>query len=47
MPDSPLRPRSRVRSDPLSTDSNTGALALYERVGMHVRESDTHLAIDL
>jgi GNAT superfamily N-acetyltransferase len=31
----------------LSTDSNTGALTLYERVGMHVRESYTHLALDL
>lgn len=31
----------------LSTDSNTGALTLYERVGMHVRESYTHRAIDL
>lgn len=31
----------------LSTDSNTGALTLYEKVGMHVRESYTHLAIDL
>jgi mycothiol synthase len=31
----------------LSTDSNTGALALYERVGMQIRETYTHLAIDL
>jgi GNAT superfamily N-acetyltransferase len=31
----------------LSTDSNTGALTLYERVGMRVRETYTHLAIDL
>ncbi|MGZ5214493.1 MAG: GNAT family N-acetyltransferase [Actinomycetota bacterium] len=31
----------------LSTDSNTGALTLYERVGMHVRESYANLAIDL
>jgi mycothiol synthase len=31
----------------LSTDSNTGALTLYEKVGMHVRESYTHLALDL
>lgn len=31
----------------LSTDSNTGALTLYERVGMRVRESYTHRAIDL
>jgi mycothiol synthase len=31
----------------LSTDSNTGALALYEKVGMRVRESYTHLAIEL
>lgn len=31
----------------LSTDSNTGALTLYERVGMQIRETYTHLAIDL
>ena len=31
----------------LSTDSNTGALTLYERVGMRVVESFTHHAIDL
>jgi GNAT superfamily N-acetyltransferase len=31
----------------LSTDSKTGALALYERVGMRVQESFTHWAIDL
>ena len=31
----------------LSTDSNTGALTLYERIGMRVRESYTHRAIDL
>lgn len=31
----------------LSTDSNTGALALYEGVGMRVVESFTHFAIDL
>jgi mycothiol synthase len=31
----------------LSTDSNTGALALYERVGMKVVESYTHYALDL
>jgi mycothiol synthase len=31
----------------LSTDSNTGALALYERVGMQIRETYSHLAIDL
>ena len=31
----------------LSTDSNTGALTLYERIGMHVVESYTHYAIDL
>ena len=31
----------------LSTDSKTGALTLYERVGMHVTRSFTHLAIDL
>ena len=31
----------------LSTDSRTGALTLYERVGMRVTRSFTHLAIDL
>jgi ribosomal protein S18 acetylase RimI-like enzyme len=31
----------------LSTDSNTGALTLYERVGMKVVESYTHYAMDL
>ena len=31
----------------LSTDSNTGALGLYERVGMTVHRSFTHYAIDL
>lgn len=31
----------------LSTDSNTGALTLYEKVGMRVRESYTHHALDL
>jgi mycothiol synthase len=31
----------------LSTDSNTGALTLYERVGMKVVESYTHFARDL
>jgi mycothiol synthase len=31
----------------LSTDSRRSALTLYERVGMRVRESYTHLAIDL
>lgn len=31
----------------VSTDSRTGALTLYERVGMHVAESFTHHAIDL
>jgi ribosomal protein S18 acetylase RimI-like enzyme len=31
----------------LSTDSRTGALALYERVGMHVTRSFTNWAIDL
>jgi GNAT superfamily N-acetyltransferase len=31
----------------LSTDSRTGALSLYERVGMQVTESFTHWAIDL
>ena len=34
-------------SSTLSTDSNTGALTLYERVGMEIRETYTHLAIDL
>jgi len=31
----------------LSTDSRTGALSLYEHVGMHVTRSFTHLARDL
>jgi GNAT superfamily N-acetyltransferase len=31
----------------LSTDSKTGALTLYERIGMRVTRSFTHLAIDL
>jgi GNAT superfamily N-acetyltransferase len=31
----------------LSTDSKTGALTLYERIGMHVTRSFTHLALDL
>ena len=31
----------------LSTDSRTGALTLYERVGMHVTRSFTNWAIDL
>jgi ribosomal protein S18 acetylase RimI-like enzyme len=31
----------------LSTDSDTGALAVYERVGMRVERSFTHLAIEL
>ncbi len=31
----------------LSTDSDRSALAMYERVGMRVKESYTHLAIDL
>jgi mycothiol synthase len=31
----------------LSTDSRTGALTLYERVGMHVTRSFTHWTIDL
>ena len=35
------------RQTRLSTDSKTGALALYERVGMRVARSFTHLAIDL
>lgn len=35
------------RRTSLSTDSKTGALTLYERVGMTVHESFTHWAIDL
>lgn len=31
----------------LSTDSTTGALSLYERIGMRVAESYTHYALDL
>jgi GNAT superfamily N-acetyltransferase len=31
----------------LSTDSDTGALSLYERVGMRIHRSFTHLALDL
>jgi GNAT superfamily N-acetyltransferase len=31
----------------LSTDSDTGALAVYERVGMRVERSFTHLALEL
>jgi ribosomal protein S18 acetylase RimI-like enzyme len=31
----------------LSTDSNTGALTLYERIGMTVHRSFTHYALDL
>ena len=31
----------------LSTDSRTGALTLYERIGMHVQTSFTHYGIDL
>jgi GNAT superfamily N-acetyltransferase len=31
----------------VSTDSRTGALSLYERLGMHVTESFTHWAVDL
>ena len=31
----------------LSTDSDRSAITFYERVGMQVRESYTHLAIDL
>ena len=34
-------------STSLSTDSGSGALTLYERVGMHIRESYTNHAIDL
>ena len=35
------------RRTSVSTDSKTGALALYERLGMTVHESFTHWAIDL
>jgi len=35
------------RHTSLSTDSRTGALTLYERIGMHVTRSFTHWAIDL
>jgi GNAT superfamily N-acetyltransferase len=31
----------------LSTDSDRSAITFYERVGMKIRESYTHLAIDL
>jgi mycothiol synthase len=31
----------------LSTDSDTGALSLYERVGMRIHRSFTHLSVDL
>jgi ribosomal protein S18 acetylase RimI-like enzyme len=31
----------------LSTDSRTGALTLYERIGMRVQTSFTHYGIDL
>jgi ribosomal protein S18 acetylase RimI-like enzyme len=31
----------------LSTDSDTGARAIYERVGMRVERSFTHLALEL
>ena len=31
----------------VSTDSRTGALTLYERVGMRVVESFTHWGVDL
>jgi GNAT superfamily N-acetyltransferase len=31
----------------LSTDSTGGARPFYEKVGMHVKESYTHLALDL
>jgi mycothiol synthase len=31
----------------LSTDSDTGALSLYERVGMRIHRSFTHLSLDL
>jgi len=31
----------------LSTDSRTGALMLYEHIGMHVTRSFTHWAIEL
>ncbi|WP_211240993.1 GNAT family N-acetyltransferase [Hamadaea tsunoensis] len=36
-----------LRSATLWTHSNTGALALYERVGMRVRRSSTVYALDL
>jgi GNAT superfamily N-acetyltransferase len=31
----------------LSTDSDRDAIDFYEKVGMHVKESYTHLAVDL
>jgi hypothetical protein len=31
----------------LSTDSDTGALSLYERVGMRIHRSFAHLSLDL
>jgi mycothiol synthase len=39
-----LRGRGRLE---LSTDSNTGALGFYERLGFEVTRSYTHWAIDL
>lgn len=35
------------RTSGLSTNSDTGALTLYEKVGMHVRRSYTNYALDL
>jgi len=40
---STARRRGRRRAE-LSTDSRTGALSLYQRVGMQVRLSFTHWA---
>lgn len=40
------RTRGAVRGE-LSTDSRTGALGLYERIGMRVKSSFTHWAVDL
>jgi ribosomal protein S18 acetylase RimI-like enzyme len=42
--------RSFERGHPwtsLSTDSDTGALSLYEHVGMRIHRSFTHYALDL
>lgn len=35
------------RASSLSTDSDTGALTLYERIGMRIASSHTHYALDL